>query len=216
VPLRRFHFVWLLLALWLDGTAQLRAQIPTSEAKAPGGGHLETTYRGGLVTPPMPKPKFTLTDTSGVPFDFWSETKGYVTLLFFGYTHCPNVCPMHMAFIASALRTLPADVGNQVKVVFVTTDPERDNPRLLRTWLNHFNKQFIGLRGDESAIQAAQLAANMPVAKAAPSYDHSAFILAFTKDNLAHVIYPSGITQSDWIHDLPQLVREDWPDKHRN
>src|SRR5256885_2112732 len=50
---------------WLGGAAQLSAQIQTPEAKAPGGGHLETTYRGGVVTPPMPKPKFTLMNTSG-------------------------------------------------------------------------------------------------------------------------------------------------------
>jgi protein SCO1 len=210
VKLRQFRLCFVTSALWLGGTVQLSAQMQTPEAKTPGEGHLETTYRGGLVTPPMPKPKFTLTDTSGTPFDFWSETRGYVTILVFGYTHCPDVCPMHMAVVASALRTLPADVANQVKVVFVTTDPKRDNPRLVRTWLNHFDKRIIGLTGDENAIQAAQIAANVPIGNSAPSYEHSAFVLAYTKDNLAHVIYPSGIQQSDWIHDLPQLVKENW------
>ena len=198
------------LAVWLGGAAQLSAQIQTPEAKAPGGGHLETTYRGGVVTPPMPKPKFSLMDTSGTPYDFWSETQGYVTILVFGYTHCPDVCPMHMAAVASALRTLPADVANRVKVIFVTTDPKRDNPRFLRTWLDHFDKHIIGLTGDETAIQAAQRAANVPVANSDPSYEHSAFALAYTKDNLAHVIYPSGIKQTDWIHDLPLLVKSSW------
>jgi protein SCO1 len=121
------------------------------------------------------------------------------------------ICPTHVAVVVSALRTLPAEVANQVKVVvFVTTDPKRDNPRLLRTWLNHFDKHIVGLTGDENAIQAAQLAANLPIASSAPSYEHSAFVLAYTKDNLAHVIYPSGIQQSDWIHDLPRLVTENW------
>jgi protein SCO1/2 len=113
-----------------------------------------------------------------------------------------------MAFLASALRALPDDVRKQVKVVFVTTDPNRDNSQLLRTWLDHFDKQFIGLLGDEHAIRAAQVAANLPVADS--SYEHSAFMLAYTKDNFAHVIYPSGIARSDWMHDLPQLVRENW------
>ena len=50
----------------------------------------------------------------------------------------------------------------------------------------------------------------MPVAKGAPSYDHSAFVLAYTTDNLGHVIYPSGISEADWLKDLPQLAKETW------
>src|SRR5919108_4586778 len=84
------------------------------------------TYRGGLVAPPLPKPRFILTDTSGVPFDFWSRTLGSVTLLFFGYTNCPDQCPFHMANLAAALKKLPSDVTDHVKLVFVTTDPARD------------------------------------------------------------------------------------------
>ena len=86
------------------------------------------TYRGGLVTPPLPKPRFVLTDTSGAPFDFWNRTQGSVTLLFFGYTYCPDQCPMHMANIGVALKKFPAGIADQVKLVFVTTDPARDTP----------------------------------------------------------------------------------------
>jgi protein SCO1 len=131
-------------------------------------------------------------------------------LLFFGYTNCPDVCPTHMAFLGSALKKLPKDVAAKFKVVFVTTDPDRDNPRALRTWLNQFGKDFVGLTGSPAEIQAAQMAANVPVAKWAPSYDHSAFVLAYTSDNLGHVIYPSGISEGDWLQDLPQLAKETW------
>lgn len=168
------------------------------------------SYHGGMVTPPVPKPKFTLTDTSGARFDFRARTEGYITLLFFGYTHCPDVCPMHMSFLGSALKRLPKDVLSGFKVVFVTTDPERDHPRELRAWLDQFGKNFVGLTGNKAEIEAAQAAANVPVAKGAPTYDHSAFVLAYTRDNLAHVIYPAGIAQSDWLNDLPQLARESW------
>jgi len=208
VKLRLFEFCSLVLMLSLGCVSLVGQKQP--EVKASGGVRPEATYRGGVVTPPIPKPRFTLRDTSGNPFDFWTETKGYVTLLFFGYTGCPDVCPTHMVFLASALRTLPSDVRKQVKVVFVTTDPSRDNPESLRKWLNNFDKQFIGLSGDENAIRAAQSAANLPIGDNVSSYEHSAFILAYTKDNLAHIIYPSGITQSDWLHDLPQLVAENW------
>jgi protein SCO1/2 len=173
-------------------------------------GHSPASYHGGMVTPPLPKPNFILTDPSGAPFDFRAKTEGYTTLLFFGYTHCPDICPMHMSFLGSALKRLPKDVLSRFKVVFVTTDPERDHPRELRAWLDQFGKDFVGLTGSKAEIQAAQAAANVPLAKGAPSYDHSAFVLAYTRDNLAHVIYPAGMMQSDWLHDLPQLARETW------
>src|SRR2546425_2789779 len=88
----------------------------------------QATYRGGLVNPPLPKPRFTLTDTSGAPFEFWSKTQGYITLLFFGYTRCPDECPLHMANVARGLHTMPLELRDQVKLVFVTTDPARDTP----------------------------------------------------------------------------------------
>jgi hypothetical protein len=86
-------------------------------------------YRDGIVTPPLPKPRFVLTDTSGARFDFWNRTQGSVTLLFFGYTNCPDQCPMHMSNIGVALKKLPPRIADQVKLVFVTTDPARDTPR---------------------------------------------------------------------------------------
>jgi protein SCO1/2 len=92
-------------------------------------------YRGGLVTPPLPKPRFVLNDTSGAAFDFRQRTEGHVTLLFFGYTYCPDQCPMHMANLGAALNKLPVGVADRVKLVFVTTDPARDTPAVLRRWL---------------------------------------------------------------------------------
>ncbi len=182
-----------------------------SHAAPPGA-----TYRGGLVTPPLPKPRFTLTDTAGAPFDFWGKTLGYVTLLFFGYTRCPDLCPLHMANIAVGLKKMPTGLAGQVKVVFVTTDPARDAPKVLRSWLDHFDQRFIGLTGSEAAIEAAQRAAGVPPAGktvlAGGDYAvvHASFVLAYTKDNLAHLIYLGGVTQKDWTHDLPHLVNEAW------
>jgi protein SCO1/2 len=175
----------------------------------------ESPYRGGLVSPPLPKPKFTLTDTSGAAFDFGARTQGYVTLLFFGYTNCPDMCPMQMHIIGQAFKRLPTAVVEQFKVVFVTTDPARDSPQTMRAWLDNFDKRFIGLTGNDAAIDAAQTAANLSPARKSPvrpdgSYDvgHAAFVLAYTKDNLAHVIYPVGLAVEDWVHDLPYLAKE--------
>jgi protein SCO1/2 len=87
---------------------------------------------------------------------------------------------------------------------------------VLRAWLNQFDKRFIGLTGSQTAIDAIQTAAGVAVAaKAARAGEdyavgHANFVLAYTTDNLAHVIYPGGVTQQDWAHDLPQLVTETW------
>ena len=171
------------------------------------------TCRGGLITPPLPKPRFVLTDTSGAPFDFWHRTLGSVTLLFFGYTNCPGQCPMHMASIGAAVKKLPADIANQVKLVFVTTDPARDTPADLRRWLDNFDTHFVGLTGTEAALEAAQRATGVSIArKVAPvngsySVAHANFVVAYSKDNLAHLIYPGGVSKDDWIHDLPLLIQ---------
>lgn len=173
-------------------------------------------YRGGIVTPPLPKPAFVLTDTSGAPFDFRQRTGGSVTLLFFGYTNCPDQCPMHMANLSSAMKKLPAGMADQVKLIFVTTDPARDSPLVLRRWLDLFDRHFIGLTGTERAIEAVERAAGVPLATKTGLADgnygvsHANFVLAYSKDNLAHVIYPGGVSKDDWVHDLPLLIRETW------
>jgi protein SCO1/2 len=174
------------------------------------------SYRGGLVAPPLPKPGFVLTDTSGTAFDFRQRTEGYVTLLFFGYTYCPDQCPMHMANLGAALKNLPASIADQVKLVFVTTDPARDSPAVVRRFLDLFDRRFIGLTGTERHIEAVERAAGVPLAtRQEPpngnyAVSHANFVLAYSRDNLAHVIYPGGVSKDDWVHDLPLLINETW------
>jgi protein SCO1/2 len=220
MTLRFFCRLLLVAALLLGVVGHAPAQGPNKQTEPARPNRAATTYRGGLVSPPLPKPKFTLTDTSGAPFDLWSRTQGIVTLLFFGYTHCPDMCPLQMYMIADALRQIPPDSANQFKVVFVTTDPDRDNPQTLRKYLDRYDKRFIGLTGTQAAIDAAQIAANLsPAKKSAVRSDgayevgHAAFVLAYTKDNLAHVIYPVGMKPEDWVHDLPYLAKEQWTNR---
>jgi protein SCO1/2 len=103
-----------------------------------------------------------------------------------------------------------------VKLVFVTTDPARDKPAELRRWLDNFDKRFVGLTGPPAALDGAQKAAGVPLAqKTDPrngnySLTHANFVVAYTKDNLGHIIYPGGVSEDDWIHDLPLLLKETW------
>ena len=183
-----------------------------------GGNSIQIVHPAGLdgvlQTPAMPKPDFTLTDTSGRPFDLQAQTAGDATLLYFGYTHCPDICPTHMADIALGLAKQPASVRAHIKVVFVTTDPARDTPAVLRNWLDSFNSTFIGLTGSNAQIDAAEASVGMPPATVEPlgngnySVDHAAWVIAFTPDNLAHAIYPSGLdSPAVWAHDMPRLVK---------
>jgi protein SCO1/2 len=203
-----------LLAAACKGAPKPEAAAAGSAAKPDSASLL----RGLELLPPRPKPEFTLTDTEGKPFDFKRETDGFATLLFFGYTHCPDVCPVHVANIAAVLHNLPPTVSQKVKMVFVTTDPERDTPAVLRAWLDKFDRGFIGLTGTPDEILAAQAAAKIPAAtKETPDsggkpgeyyIGHAAFVFAFTPDGMGRYLYPFGIRQNDWAHDIPLLA--DW------
>jgi protein SCO1/2 len=164
-----------------------------------------------VLLTPIAAPDFTLPTTDGRPYPFKRETHGYVALLFFGYTHCPDVCPVHMANLAAVLRRLPTEVSQRVKVVFVTVDPARDTPQHLRTWLDNFDRSFVGLRGSLDAVNRIQGTFHMPatVFERLPdggyAVGHGAPVIAVVGDS-ARVFYPFGIRQEDWLHDLPILV----------
>jgi protein SCO1 len=174
--------------------------------------------RGVQRQPPAPKPDFTLQSADGRPFHFAADTRGSVTLLYFGYTYCPDVCPAQLGNIAAALKRLPADVQSKVRVVFVTTDPERDTPERLRDWLKNFDARFIGLRGDPAEVNRIAMSLGLPPSQIEPmdpkmgvmhnyGVGHGAQVLAFSPDDSLHYEYPAGFTQDDWANDLPRLTR---------
>ena len=176
-------------------------------------------YAGMMLTPPRGKPDFTFTSTTGAPYQFRKETDGRVTLLFFGYTHCADICPMHMANIAAVLKKLDYADRQRVRVVFVTTDPARDTPQRLRSWLDQIDSTFVGVAGPMEQINGLQRSLGLapaapepepPGSKAgASSYgvSHAAVVLAFTPDDSLRVLYPFGVRQQDWAKDIPLLLR---------
>jgi protein SCO1 len=167
-------------------------------------------YRGLKLDPPQPRPTFTLRDTQGRPYDFAARTRGRPTFLYFGYTHCPDVCPTTMADVAAALRAVPPSVGRAVQVVFVTTDPARDTGPVLAAWLRHFDtdvpNRFVGLTGTRSQLDAAQVAARVPVAED-DGQTHSAELLLYGTDDYARVVYLDGSSPEDMEHDLPAVAQ---------
>lgn len=194
------------------------ATTPAGNAAAPGAPIVidsnspSSPFNGILLGKPLTKPDFSLTDATGQPFDFTQQTAGKLTLLYFGYTHCPDVCPTMMADIAAALRALPPAESSKISVIFVSTDPTRDTPAVLHTWLAQFNPTFIGLTGPFATIQHAASALAIPVSPPTTSADgdytvtHGAEVLAFNTDDKAHVLFTAGTTVGQYDHDLKLLL----------
>lgn len=107
-------------------------------------------FRGTAYDPPLAVPDFTLTSGANQPFSL-SDVKGNITLIFFGYTYCPDVCPLTMADVKSALNDF--EYRDDVTVIFISVDPERDTPEVLEDYLDNFDPDFIGLTGEMVDIQ---------------------------------------------------------------
>ena len=162
-------------------------------------------YAGLDLAEPYRRPTFTLTDTTGAAYDFKAATTGRPTLLFFGYTNCPDVCPTTMADVAVALRGVDPELAAAVRVVFVTTDPGFDTPDVLGEYLGRFDAdlptRFVGLTGEQDLIDQAQLSAGVPLAEDEGRL-HSSLLLLYGPDDEAQVAFDAGNTARDIADDL--------------
>ena len=218
-------------ALVLTGCGSGSSSV-TAPSASPAAWH-------GVEPDPVPeRPSFVLTTTEGERYDFATETGGTPTLLYFGYTDCPDECPTAMADIAAALRSTPADLRERVQVVFVTTDPARDDAARLRSWLDQFSRDYVGLLGTQAEVDAAQRATGLRPAEkggevptlpgkpnehehkegtAPHTHDrplgygvaHANVIFAFDTSDRLPVLYPGGVRPGDIAADLPLLDQGD-------
>jgi protein SCO1/2 len=171
-------------------------------------------FYGVELSPTVTKPTAQFIDSRGHPFRFDSATGGKVTLLLFGYTSCPDVCPVHLANIHAVLDKMPDEIQREVTVVFVTTDPSRDSLARLDAWVKGFDRSFVALSGTDSAIAAAQATARLPEAeKGSPdssgkyTVGHAAAVIVYTPDGVGRLAYGPTTRQREWAHDLPLLVQ---------
>ncbi|WP_035799089.1 SCO family protein [Kitasatospora mediocidica] len=199
------------LALTSCGSAAGKTTAGAAVVSQPSS---NSPYQGTPLSRHFDKPDLVLNDTSGQPFDLRQRTAGRTTLLFFGYTDCPDVCPTTMGDIGVAMQKLPADEQKKIDVVFVSTDPARDTPKVLRTWLDSFNTSFIGLTGDLDKVKAAAKSLGILVEDPIVNKDgtvsssHGAQVLAFLpSDDKAHVLYLSNSSIDVFSHDLPLLAK---------
>jgi protein SCO1/2 len=171
-------------------------------------------YTGTLLTPAVPRPDLTLADIRGGMFSLAHRPADEITALFFGYTHCPDVCPSTMADLAAAKRLLPTRISDRLNVVFVTEDPRRDTPTVLRVWLDHFDPTFVGLIGGNggtayvlSQLHLPQTAFTSPTPSTVGRYavTHAGIVYVFARD--ATLIYTGGTTPRQYAADLTRIAR---------
>lgn len=168
-----------------------------------------------VLDQPFEKPDLVLTDTKGQKYDLRAATKGRPTLIYFGYTHCPDICPLTMNNIAVAKKQLPKSEQDKLSVVFVTTDPARDTPSELGKWLKGIDPQFVGLTGDFATIQAGARTLGISIE---PTHKdkktgktvsvHGTQVVAFSpKTDAGYVLYGEDATVDDYTKDLPKIIR---------
>ncbi|WP_329411615.1 SCO family protein [Streptomyces sp. NBC_00704] len=171
-----------------------------------------------VLDQPFTKPALVLTDTQGKPYDLRKETAGHPTLIYFGYTNCPDVCPLTMNNIAVAKKQLPKAQQDALRVVFVTTDPDRDTPAALGKWLQGIDPQVVGLSGKFATVQAA--ARRLGITVEPPHKDkngkivstHGTQVVAFSpKTDAGYLLYGESATVDDYTKDLPKIVKGENP-----
>lgn len=169
------------------------------------------TFRGTAYVEPYPAAsEIALTRADGTPFRL-SEMRGKVVLLFFGYTSCPDVCPTTMAELKQALEKVGAK-ADQVQVVYVTVDPQRDTPQRVQEYVNHFNPKFIGLSGSESELAKVWndygIFREIVEGTSAAGYmvNHTARVTMIDQQGNLRVSFPFDTPVESIVHDLKLLM----------
>lgn len=150
--------------LALGGAVAGLALALTACASAP---EASAAFHGSQLKTPWQIPATTLTATDAASYSF-AEEKGPLTLVFFGYTNCPDVCSQELADITSALVRIPEQQRKDVDVVFVTTDPERDTVPVLERYLGAFDPSYVGVTGSAKDLTTIAQAFHVYSAKAGP------------------------------------------------
>lgn len=188
----------------------------SSQAAVVSGGQQQKNPEAPTVLDPQfAKPDLVLTDDHGKTFDLRKETAGKPTLLYFGYTHCPDICPLTMSNLAIARRSLPKAEQAKLQVVFVTTDPQDDTPAQLLKWLPAAgDPSFIGLTGNFKTIQAAARTVGIGIDPPTHEKDgtvvstHGAEVLAFSpKTNGGYLLFGDNTSAQEYAKDLPAIVK---------
>lgn len=199
----RYRFVIAALAIMILATAAALAL--GSRLGQPAELH------GTLLDPPLPAAEFVLATAGGEtagPQDF----RGQLVVLFFGFTNCPDVCPMTMHRLATAMEQL-GDRADQVQVILVSVDPERDPPDVIDGYARRFDPRFMGVTGTDEELRAVTSAYGIFYARTEVegetgyTVDHSASTLVLDRNGDLRLIWPFDTEPEAMAHDLRYLIR---------
>jgi protein SCO1 len=181
----------------------LLASMVSTAADAP-------KLKAGVFEPPAEAPGFSLLASTGGEFKL-ANYRGKLVLLGFGFTSCPEVCPTTLAVLAQARKRLGAQ-GDQVQVVYVTVDPERDDPNRMRAYLRGFDPTFVGATGTPEQLKAvrAKYGVTAERQKVGNSYSvaHSSSVYLIDRKGLLRAMMPYGHSPDDYVHDIRVLLSE--------
>ena len=168
---------------------------------------------GSPLDPPFTVSATQLVDTEGDPYSLTADTDRPLTLVFFGYTRCADVCPAVMANLASAVKRLDASDREQVEVVFVTTDPERDTGPVLRDYLDRFDPSFVGVTGEITDIAEVAKSLAVGVGERLPNgrYEveiHSTHVSAIDSDDQAPLYWGKETSSAQFADDIHTLLED--------
>ena len=200
----RRSLVAVALLLALAGCGAGTDTLPDS---SPGDG-----YFGAVLDQPYTAPDVTLTATTEPAYNLRSSTTKPLTLVFFGYTKCPDVCAAVMSSLTSALTRLDDAQRDQVQVVFVTTDPKRDTAGVLQEWLGAFDPTFIGLTGPLPEIVEAGKALHvyvsdgMPLASGGYDVSHGSEVIAIDAHDRTPIVWTEGTSSAEFASDIFRLL----------
>jgi protein SCO1 len=175
-----------------------------------GGGDEE--LNGAVLDEPYVVPATNLTDTDGAPYSLADSTDKRLTLVFFGYTNCPDICQVVMQTLASAMTRLDDGDREQVDVVFVTTDPARDDEAALSAYLERFDPAFVGLTGPLPTIvdigQDLHIAIEHGQKLPSGGYDvtHGTSVLGIDSDDQVPIVWTQGTSATQFADDVHQLL----------
>jgi protein SCO1/2 len=161
---------------------------------------------GGL----MPPLEFTLTSDAGTETTA-RDFRGKVILLYFGYTHCPDVCPTTLARLARAIHSLGADAA-KVRVLFVSVDPARDTVAVLKRYVSAFGPEFVGLRGSDEALERLSKRYRVAYSREKPGPDgdyavtHSSAVFIFDGNGEVRLLATSSDSAAEITKGLRQLL----------
>lgn len=168
-------------------------------------------FKGTPYSEPQPAPDFELTATDGERFRL-SEQRGQIVLMFFGYTSCPDVCPMTLAEARRVLEGLEGQ-AERVTFLFVTVDPERDTPKILGNYLKAFHPAIVGLTGTQDELAAVYqeygiIAEKETLHESAVGYsvNHTARVFLVDSEGRLRLSYAFGTPPEDILEDIRHLL----------